>query len=80
MEKMYKETLAQILNDGLADLASWDVPFWRNPIPLENGARATFQRCLGRNLIVSGQCMVCFSEYRVRAEMDQIPQGGEGGV
>jgi len=35
-----KETLAQILNDGLADLASWDVPFWRNPIPLENGEPA----------------------------------------
>ena len=27
-----KEKLAEILNDGLADLASWDVPFWRIPI------------------------------------------------
>ncbi|MCF8130897.1 MAG: hypothetical protein K9N10_20490 [Deltaproteobacteria bacterium] len=31
-----KETLAKILHDGLADLASWDVPFWRNPVSMEN--------------------------------------------
>ena len=32
-----KENLAEILNDGLADLASWDVPFWRIPSSLEKG-------------------------------------------
>ena len=32
-----KEKLAKILDDGLADMVSWDVPFWRNPVSLENG-------------------------------------------